>query len=123
MLGIDIHSEDQSTKTWDISLQPPTELELRLIIWNLHTITHNSLFSGTDLFVKATFPGEINFSTDTHNRSTGGQANFNYRMVAPLMINEYTKVSNLNINLKIFDADYLSNEYIAEAKLEIGEFI
>lgn len=39
------------------------------------------------------------------------------------MINEYTKVSNLNINLKIFDADYLSNEYIAEAKLEIGEFI
>ena len=58
-----------------------------------------------------------------HNRSTGCQANFNYRMIAPLEINEYTKVTNLNINLKIFDSDYLSNEYIAEAKLDIGDLV
>ena len=44
-------------------------------------------------------------------------------MVVPLEINEYTKVSNLNIVLKIFDADFLSNDYIAEAKLEIGDIV
>ena len=44
-------------------------------------------------------------------------------MVVPLEINEYTKVSNLGINLKIFDADLFTNEYMAEANLEIGELV
>lgn len=59
---------------WDIGLMPPEELELRLIIWEVHDCPIDDPEGLTDIFVTcgmSSYKDGLTLKTDTHIRSEG----------------------------------------------------
>lgn len=59
---------------WDISLMPPEELELRVIVWQAEGVPIDDPEGMTDIYVSCSmnsYPGGQTKKTDTHIRSEG----------------------------------------------------
>eukprot|EP01065_Artemidia_motanka_P005345 TRINITY_DN12593_c0_g1_i3.p1 TRINITY_DN12593_c0_g1~~TRINITY_DN12593_c0_g1_i3.p1 ORF type:complete len:2851 (+),score=868.86 TRINITY_DN12593_c0_g1_i3:102-8654(+) len=72
-----------------IGLPPPEDYELRVIVWKCTNVplTEKDITgqASSDIYVKARLKGSSGEqSTDTHNRSTDGNGEFNWRMKFPL---------------------------------------
>eukprot|EP01084_Bolivina_argentea_P161735 281528_1 len=100
----------------DIKPTPPTEYELRVIIWECKQVKDNdTLTDANDLFIK----GCLRYSsdnkdkenmqeTDLHYRARGGNGSFNWRMKFPISLPKKRPIDYPEFRLQLFDKDYFS---------------
>lgn len=68
------NDSDFGRKIWDISLMPPEELELRVVIWEVFDCPIDDPEGLTDIFVScsmSSYKKGLTLKTDTHIRSEG----------------------------------------------------
>jgi len=105
--------ERSHLKVKDISLRPPAEFELRLVVWGTEGVANFDDEGTSDIFIRAWVNEAEPKETDTHYRCMNGKGSFNWRMVYPLILTDNMK----NIaTVQIWDRDILSkSDFIAEA--------
>jgi len=102
-------------RIWDITPKPPTEFELRVVVWEVEDVPSMDVEDCSDLYVEGNFKGKIQ-RTDTHFRAQNGYGSFNWRMVWPLVVSE--EDMDLTISFQVWDKDFFSpNDYIAEGSI------
>ena len=105
---------------WQISKEPETEIEMRLIIWETENMKMMDTEATSDIYVNAYVNPKTKQSTDVHYRCTNGEASFNWRIVIPLLLPD--KYNYLNI--QVYDKDiFSSDDYICGAKIDISNLI
>lgn len=111
-LWVEIWNEGQIPPRIDISLKPPMNYELRLVVWKSENVPSEDAKDPGDLYVKAKVNNLGEKRTDTHYKVQNGQAVWNWRM--KFQVNLPNKLENV-INLQIWDKDFLSsNDFISE---------
>lgn len=64
----------------NISPRPKTNLELRIIVWEIWDVPHMDIEEVSDLFVRVALPSfNVSMNTDTHYRAPNGFGSFNWR--------------------------------------------
>ena len=105
---------------WQISPEPKSSIEMRLIIWETEDMELRDDEGTSDVFITAYFDPKEKQSTDVHYRCQNGTASFNWRMVFRL------DLPNINNKLVIhaYDKDIFSkDDYITGTELNIINMI
>ena len=105
---------------WQISPEPKSNIEMRLIVWETEDMELRDDEGTSDVFITAYFDPKQKQSTDVHYRCQNGIASFNWRMVFNLELpSKYNKLV-----IHAYDKDlFSSNDYITGAELDISEII
>ena len=105
---------------WQITPEPKTEIEMRLIIWETEDMELRDDEGTSDVFITAYLDPKDKQSTDVHYRCQNGTASFNWRMVYKLELpNRYSKLVVHAYDKDIFSKD----DYITGAELDISEML
>ena len=105
---------------WQISPEPKTTIEMRLIIWETEDMELRDDEGTSDVFISAYVDPKQKQSTDVHYRCQNGTASFNWRMVFKLELpNKYNKLVFHAYDKDIFSKD----DYITGCELDISDMI
>ena len=116
--------EISKLKKWDISPRPLTNLELRIVVWEVYDVPHMDFEEVSDLYVDINMTSfELNQRTDTHYRAQNGFGSFNWRNIFKLKIDEYTKPEMFRLDFKIFDKDITPDDFVSNANLDISDIV
>ncbi|CAI5732253.1 unnamed protein product [Peronospora destructor] len=107
----------------DISLPPPVDMELRVVVWKARNVpSFDSMEDMNDLFFRCWMEGSDYQETDIHWRAKKGKGSFNWRMKFPITLGH--KQTNTKIpyfHIQGWDKDVLSaNDAIGEHTLDLG---
>ncbi|KAG6952738.1 hypothetical protein JG688_00013149 [Phytophthora aleatoria] len=107
----------------DISLPPPVDMELRVVVWKARNVpSFDTLEDMNDLFFRCWMEGTDYQETDIHWRAKKGKGSFNWRMKFPITLGH--KQTNTKIpyfHIQGWDKDVLSaNDAIGEHTLDLG---
>ena len=105
---------------WQISPEPKTTIEMRVIIWETEDMELRDDEGTSDIFITTYFDPKKKQSTDVHYRCQNGIASFNWRMIFRLDLpNKYNKLI-----INAYDKDIFSrDDYITGCELDISEMI
>lgn len=107
-----------------ISPKPAENLEVRVIVWDVLNMPDPEGKTQIDLFVTCTLPKYNDTQkTDVHKGSSDGNGSFNYRMVFPIKVDEYSKPEDFLVYFQIFDENFMSDEYLADATVDFSELV
>lgn len=107
---------------WDI--QPPNaqEWELRVIVWGARDVACqdlNTIDNMNDLYVVSQYAGSKKQETDTHWRSKGGEAQWNWRQSFPLTLGHERKPKE-RLRLQLWDRDVTNfDDCVGECTLDL----
>ncbi|GMF14931.1 unnamed protein product [Phytophthora fragariaefolia] len=109
----------------DISLPPPVDMELRLVVWKARNVpSFDTMEDMNDLFFRCWMEGSSYQETDIHWRAKKGKGSFNWRMKFPITLGHKqinTKMPYLHV--QGWDKDVLSaNDAIGVATVDLGAF-
>lgn len=109
----------------DISPRPQTNIELRVVVWEIWDVPHLDFEEVSDLFVKVSMPSfDKSLNTDTHFRAQNGFGSFNWRTKFHLTLDQYSKPEMFRLNFKIFDKDLLSpDDFHSDVTLDVYELV
>ena len=108
-----------------ISPRPPSDIEIRIIVWELWDVPPQDIEGVSDLYVKVKLPSyHMSMKTDTHYRAQGGFGSFNWRIKFNVTIDEYFTPDMAEIQFSLYDRDLLSsNDYISSTSINIANLI
>jgi hypothetical protein len=107
-------------EAWQITPEPKTTIEMRLIVWETEDMELRDDEGTSDVFISAYVDPKDTQSTDVHYRCQNGTASFNWRMIYRL---ELPSKYNLLV-LHAYDKDIFSkDDYITGAELDISDMI
>ena len=107
-------------EAWQITPEPKTTIEMRLIVWETEDMELRDDEGTNDVFISAYVDPKDTQSTDVHYRCQNGTASFNWRMIYRL---ELPSKYNLLV-LHAYDKDIFSkDDYITGAELDISDMI
>ena len=115
LVRLDILSADDArrTKPDDLRAPQPAEYELRMVIWNTRRVRFPEEKDADNMVdqqvrVEANFAGEapITKETDTAWDSSGGSAEWNYRMIFPVKL----PTKNARLKIAMWDANLVSDD-------------
>lgn len=123
-LWVDILTPVEATAypALDISLPPPKEFELRVVIWKTRdVVSFDTITDQNDLFCKCWLEGADPQETDIHWRAKKGKGSFNWRMKFPLVLGHKQFNSMFPyFHLQLWDKDVFSfSDAIAESVLDL----
>lgn len=81
-------SKKSSLEAIDITPEPKSEYEIRLVIWKTKDIEAMDWEGTSDIFVRAFLDPDDDHITDTHWRCTTGKGSFNWRLKIPAKSHE-----------------------------------
>lgn len=103
-------------KVWDIKPKPPSDFEIRVIVWECEDVPASDWEDTSDIFITGRIGKELQ-KTDTHWRSQNGCGSFNWRMLFPMTLS--TQITDPTLNIQIWDKDvFCPNDFIAEATID-----
>jgi hypothetical protein len=107
-------------EAWQITPEPKTTIEMRLIVWETEDMELRDDEGTSDVFISAYVDPKDTQSTDVHYRCQNGTASFNWRMVYRLELpNKYN-----HLVLHAYDKDIFSkDDYITGAELDISDML
>ncbi|KAI9909986.1 hypothetical protein PsorP6_010790 [Peronosclerospora sorghi] len=124
-LWIDILSPGQAHAypALDISLPPPVEMELRVVIWRARDVpSFDTLEDMNDLFFRCWMEGGAWQETDVHWRAKKGKGSFNWRFKFPVVLgHKQVNTKMPYFHVQAWDKDILSaNDAIGEHTVDLG---
>jgi hypothetical protein len=108
---------DVRPKTWDISMKPPSQLEVRVCVLNCEDIP-----LGGEGIIDAYFRCFFDTSedvqeTDTHFRCSDGKPDFEYRLIYGI---KYPRKTT-KLSVQCFDKDFFkSNDMVGFGEIELA---
>jgi hypothetical protein len=109
----------------DISLPPPVDMELRVVVWKARNVpSFDTLEDMNDLFFRCWMEGSDFQETDIHWRAKKGKGSFNWRMKFPIVLgHKQTNTKTPYFHIQGWDKDVLSaNDSIGEHMMDLGVF-
>ncbi|KAG7389144.1 hypothetical protein PHYBOEH_007572 [Phytophthora boehmeriae] len=109
----------------DISLPPPVDMELRVVVWKARNVpSFDTLEDMNDLFFRCWMEGSDYQETDIHWRAKKGKGSFNWRMKFPITLgHKQTNTKTPYFHIQAWDKDVLSaNDAIGTHMLDLGAF-
>lgn len=124
-------AEYRKKRIWDISSIPPQTMELRVIVWEVSEVPNNDPEDMSDIYIQGVLRGEredIIRRTDTHWRSSTGYGSFNWRLIFPIHIDQYSLSPDfqdkLKLELQVWDQDVItSNDFISSVEINLKPLI
>lgn len=107
----------------DISLPPPVEMELRVVIWKARNVpSFDEAEDMNDLFFRCWMEGAPFQETDIHWRAKKGKGSFNWRMKFPIVLgHKQPNTKTPYFHIQGWDKDvFTANDAIGEAMLDLG---
>ena len=98
-------SNTSQLKTFDISMKPPEEFEVRVVVFETEDLKMMDVEGTTDGFVKTFFDPNNAKETDTHFRNQDGHCSWNYRMIHTVKLPS----KNYKLNVQCFDMDFFAS--------------
>ncbi|KAJ8550633.1 hypothetical protein ON010_g10436 [Phytophthora cinnamomi] len=109
----------------DISLPPPVDMELRVVVWKARNVpSFDTMEDMNDLFFRCWMEGSNYQETDIHWRAKKGKGSFNWRMKFPITLgHKQTNTKMPYFHIQGWDKDVLSaNDAIGVATVDLGVF-
>ena len=122
LLWVEIFEKSDSLNMtpWQISPEPVTKVELRLVVWETEEMRMMDVEDTSDIYVTAYVDQKKKQSTDTHFRCMTGNASFNWRIVMQL---DVPRVNN-KLTLHCYDKDIFSkDDFICGAEIDLTDII
>lgn len=118
-------SKKSALPALDITPEPESEFELRLVIWHTKDIECMDWEGTSDIYVRAFFDPDKDYKTDTHWRCQTGKGSFNWRLKIPLFTDSIkSKAGGFVISIQAWDKDIISSdEIIGDFQLDISPLI
>lgn len=120
-----IDKTSKLSKIVDISPRPPTELILRVVIWEAENVPSEDFEDVTDMYVKV---GLTSFGlegrTDTHYRAAEHYGSFNWRINFNIKVKGEFQRQDFRLDFFIYDKDFLSgDDYVAQKTYDISNLV
>ena len=113
-------SDSLNMTPWQISPEPPSKIEMRLVVWETEEMRMMDVEDTSDIYVTAFVDQNDKQSTDVHFRCQTGNASFNWRIVLQL---EVPRLNN-KLTLHCYDKDIFSkDDFISGAEIDLTELI
>lgn len=125
-LWVDIQRQSEVKAPFNIQPRPKTNLELRIVVWEIWDVPHLDFEDVSDLYVRVAMPSFENMSlnTDTHFRAQNGFGSFNWRIKFTLSLDQYSKPEHMRVNFRIYDKDLLSpDDFYSDVTLDIADLV
>lgn len=109
----------------DISLPPPIDMELRVVVWKARNVpSFDEAEDMNDLFFRCWMEGSDYQETDIHWRAKKGKGSFNWRMKFPILLgHKQPNTKTPYFHIQGWDKDvFTANDAIGEAMLDLGAF-
>jgi hypothetical protein len=109
----------------DISLPPPVDMELRVILWKARNVpSFDEAEDMNDLFFRCWMEGSDYQETDIHWRAKKGKGSFNWRMKFPIVLgHKQPNTKTPYFHIQGWDKDvFTANDAIGEAMLDLGSY-
>jgi hypothetical protein len=109
----------------DISLPPPVEFELRVIVWKARNVpSFDEAEDMNDLFFRVWMEGSEYQETDIHWRAKKGKGSFNWRMKFPVTLgHKQPNTKYPYFHIQGWDKDvFTANDAIGEHMMDLGAF-
>ncbi|KAF1325644.1 Inositol polyphosphate 5-phosphatase, partial [Globisporangium splendens] len=109
----------------DISLPPPVDLELRVIVWKARNVpSFDEAEDMNDLFFRCWMEGSDYQETDIHWRAKKGKGSFNWRMKFPITLgHKQPNTKTPYFHIQGWDKDvFTANDAIGEAMMDLGMY-
>ena len=122
LLWVEIFDKKDSINMtpWQITPEPASKVELRLVIWETEEMRMMDVEDTSDIYVTAFVDSKEKQSTDVHYRCQTGCASFNWRIVLQL---DVPRVNN-KLTLHCYDKDIFSkDDYISGAIIDLSYLI
>ena len=122
LLWVEIFDKKDSINMtpWQISPEPPSKVELRLVVWETEEMRMMDVEDTSDIYVTAFIDKKLKQSTDVHYRCQTGNASFNWRIVMQI---DVPRVNN-KLTLHCYDKDIFSkDDFISEAEIDLSDII
>ena len=105
---------------WNISPEPVTKLEMRLVVWETENMEMMDVEGTSDIYVIGYVDMKTKQSTDVHFRCQTGAGSFNWRMLLPIEVPN----SPNTLTLQVYDNDlFSSDDFICGATINIKNLI
>lgn len=126
-LWIDILTPQQAHEyaPIDISLPPPVDMELRVVVWKARNVpSFDEAEDMNDLFFRCWMEGSDYQETDIHWRAKKGKGSFNWRMKFPIVLgHKQPNTKTPYFHIQGWDKDvFTANDAIGEAMLDLGSY-
>ena len=113
-------SDSLNMTPWQISPEPPSKIEMRLVVWETEEMRMMDVEDTSDIYVTAFVDQDEKQSTDVHYRCQTGNASFNWRIVMQL---DVPRLNN-KLTLHCYDKDIFSkDDFISGAEIDLTELI
>ena len=113
-------SDSINMTPWQISPEPISKVELRLIVWETEDMRMMDVEDTSDIYVTAFMDEKEKQSTDTHFRCQTGNASFNWRIVMQI---DVPRVNN-RLSIHAYDKDIFSrDDFISGATIDLKKLI
>jgi len=122
LLWVEIFDKKDSINMtpWQITPEPASKVELRLVIWETEEMRMMDVEDTSDIYVIAFVDSKEKQSTDVHYRCQTGCGSFNWRIVLQL---DVPRVNN-KLTLHCYDKDIFSkDDYISGAIIDLSYLI
>ncbi|KAJ0392886.1 hypothetical protein P43SY_002490 [Pythium insidiosum] len=114
-------------KPLDISLPPPRQFEVRVIVYRARNVIPGDFTELSDLFVKCWLQSRHDKAqtTDTHWRARDGKASFNWRMKfdISLPVDDENEADKGYLHFQLWDKDVLYDDCLADSVIDLGVFL
>ena len=105
---------------WNISPEPDTTIEMRLIIWETEGMKNMDVEGTSDIYVTAYLDQKKKQSTDVHYRCQTGVGSFNWRIVIPITLPHDKQI----LTLQVYDNDIFStDDYICGGEIDLSSIL
>ena len=122
LLWVEIFDKKDSINMtpWQISPEPISKVQLRLIVWETEEMRMMDVEDTSDIYVTAFIDEKLKQSTDVHYRCQTGNASFNWRIVMDI---DVPRLNN-KLTLHCYDKDIFSrDDFISGAEIDLSDII
>ena len=118
-LWVEIHPAElkkDEVLHWNIEPRPPTDFEVRVVVWDTKDVKSEDWEGTSDIFVRSFFKPNNAKETDCHYRCQNGKGSFNWRMLFDVKYPD----DNTTLSLQVWDRDlFKSNDFIGDASFNL----
>jgi len=113
-------NEQELMDVWNISPQPESKLQCRLIIYETEGMENMDIEDTSDVYVTGFVNPKEKHSTDIHYRCQNGVASFNWRLLIPIQ----TPEESYNLTIDVYDNDILvKDDFICGCRLNLSYIV
>ena len=113
-------NEQELMDVWNISPQPESKLQCRLIVYETEGMENMDIEDTSDVYVTGFVNPKEKHSTDIHYRCQNGVASFNWRLLIPIQ----TPEDSYNLTIDVYDNDILvKDDFICGCRLNLSYIV